>query len=267
MTADIRIATDLTTHPKTRLLIRRVGERAFRALLTLWSYAANNRHDGDLSGMGDDAIAAASDWPEDRAASEWVQALADVGFLDATDTGYVLHDWVESQPWIAERQQRREHARELARMRWDKRDAQRHDAARNAARNAQRNAPNPTQPNRTPQPPLQGGAPVGGDAGTERGQPQGAHEGRGKRVRARDLVGPGGPRPEPGLTPERDQARRDALKAEPCPLCQQPLGEPLVGFDRRMRTDLSADGYPLHCNAGAICTRCDEALRKERGAA
>jgi hypothetical protein len=138
MADDLRVATDFPGHRKTRLLIRCLGERAFRALFSLWCYAADNRIDGDLTGMDDDEIAAAADWPDD--AVEFVAGLVRVKFLDGTPGNYQIHSWAERQPWIAERENRRDHARELAAMRWEKQRALDPDAARIAERIAARKA-------------------------------------------------------------------------------------------------------------------------------
>jgi hypothetical protein len=151
MADDLRIATDLTRHPKTLLLIRRLSDRSFRALLALWGWVADNRPLGDLSGMTDDEIAIAAGWPEDRDAGEFVTALASIRWLDGSAGAYQVHDWAEHQPWIVERAARVEKAKRAASARWQR--------DRNATSNAQpvisdatsikkhapSNAPNPTQ--------------------------------------------------------------------------------------------------------------------------
>lgn len=184
MNSDIRIATDLHRHPKTLKMIRRLGERSFRALIALWGWAGNNRIDGNLADMDDEDIALAADWPD--APDNFVDVLVEVGFVDGDPGSYLLHDWAESQPWIAERAARQERARELAFKSWETRRASKTDAARNAERNAARtekgcgaqcSQPNPTQPN-----PDQGtnvplsNSPVGEDSTAAGSQPVGPVE-------------------------------------------------------------------------------------------
>jgi hypothetical protein len=116
MADDLRISADFAMHPKTRLLVRRLDRSAVYSVMALWCYAASNRCDGDLTGLEDDEIANAADWPGD--ASTFVQALRAVRFLDGEPLAYRIHDWVERQPWVVDRAARREKALELNRIRW-----------------------------------------------------------------------------------------------------------------------------------------------------
>lgn len=156
MTPDLRLSTDWPDHRKTRGLVRLVGEIGPRCLLRLWAYAANRKPDGDLSGMSDSEIADSAGWPESEPVERFIDALRELHWIDGEPGAFVLHDWLEHQPWIAERAARREKARELAFRSWEKRRASGTNAARNAQRNAARiengcgaqcSQPNPTQPN------------------------------------------------------------------------------------------------------------------------
>lgn len=56
---DARIAVTLPGHPKTKKLIRRLGDGAAWKLICLFLWAASNRPNGDLSGLADDNLVAA----------------------------------------------------------------------------------------------------------------------------------------------------------------------------------------------------------------
>lgn len=59
---DIRIDVEFFSHPKTVKLERRLGLEAVKALMVLWSWAARNRPDGDLSGLENEDIEIAAGW-------------------------------------------------------------------------------------------------------------------------------------------------------------------------------------------------------------
>lgn len=100
MTTDARIAVGLPTHPKTKKLIKRLGQAAAWNLVCLFLWAAANRRDGDLSGMTDEDIELAADWLGEEGA--FVSVLLEVRFLDADGAGgYLLHDWQDHNPWAA----------------------------------------------------------------------------------------------------------------------------------------------------------------------
>lgn len=98
-TPDARIATALPAHPKTKKLIRRIGEGGAWRLVCLFLWVAANRPDGDLSGMSDEDIELAIDWSGDPGA--FIAALAEVRFLDGEEGSRALHDWEEWNPWAA----------------------------------------------------------------------------------------------------------------------------------------------------------------------
>ena len=97
MNTDIRIAVDFFAHHKTRKLKKRVGSDGVLSLIQLWTYAAKLRPDGDLDGMSEEDIELAADWLGEDGA--FVAALVDVGFLECVDGRYILHDWLENNPW------------------------------------------------------------------------------------------------------------------------------------------------------------------------
>lgn len=103
MAIDARIAVGLPQHPKTKKLIKRLGQAAAWNLVCLILWAAANRSDGDLVGLSTEDIELAADWTGEDGA--FVAALIEVRFLDAhidqQRGGYLLHDWQEHNPWAA----------------------------------------------------------------------------------------------------------------------------------------------------------------------
>lgn len=96
---DARLAVGFPGHPKTKKLIRRVGEAGAFRLVCLILWAAANRPSGDLAGMTAEDIELAADWRGE--ADAFVVALLAVGFLEGEEGAYRLHDWAEHQPWAA----------------------------------------------------------------------------------------------------------------------------------------------------------------------
>lgn len=99
MPADARIATSLPSHPKTKKLIKRLGEGAAWTLVRLFLWVSDNKPDGDLSGMTDEDIELAVDWSGSE--GTFVATLVEVGFLDGDQDERCLHDWHEHNPWAA----------------------------------------------------------------------------------------------------------------------------------------------------------------------
>lgn len=99
MATDARISAELPSHPKTKKLIRRLGQAAGWNLTRLFLWTAANRSDGDLSGMTDEDIELAVDWLGDG--GDFVRECVDVGFLDGEDEGRTIHDWEIHNPWAA----------------------------------------------------------------------------------------------------------------------------------------------------------------------
>ncbi len=124
MNSDIRISVTFPTHPKTIMLIDRIGLEGAWALVRLWVFAAQHRPDGILRGMSPEAIRIACGYA--GRIEELIAVLKEPAtrFLDTDDpaTGaLVLHDWKTHNPWAAGSEERSEKARKLARLRWDTR--------------------------------------------------------------------------------------------------------------------------------------------------
>lgn len=83
-------------HPKTLTLASMLALRRYEAvglLELLWHFTAQFCPQGDVGKRTDAQIAAALDWPQDRAA-ELMKALVDCGWLDAhPEHRLVVHDW------------------------------------------------------------------------------------------------------------------------------------------------------------------------------
>jgi hypothetical protein len=109
---DARISIGLPQHPKTKKLIKRLGDGAAWRLICLFLWAAANKPDGNLSGMTTEDIELAVDWPGEDGA--FVAAMIEVGFIDGEDGNYAIHDWREHNPWAAGADARSEKARWLA---------------------------------------------------------------------------------------------------------------------------------------------------------
>ena len=129
MNTDIRLSVGFWQHPKTKKLARRLGLEAVRSLQILWLWAAQNRPDGNLSGMDWEDIELAADWQGEEQAF-FTACLG--AFLDETDGGFVLHDWTEHNPWQAESEARSDAARKAALARWGNAPASEAQCAKNA---------------------------------------------------------------------------------------------------------------------------------------
>jgi hypothetical protein len=97
MTTDARLSVGLPNHPKTKKLIRRLGDQGAWYLVRLILWTASTHSDGDLSGMSVEDIELAIDWPNNPGA--FVAALLEVGFLDGTQGNLKFHGWSEHNPW------------------------------------------------------------------------------------------------------------------------------------------------------------------------
>lgn len=95
----IQVYSNLHTHPKTGRLVDELGIKSADAdpevvavglLVCLWSWACQNAHDGNLSGVSYRTIANAARWK--KSPEKLVNALVSCGFIDEN---MKLHDWEE----------------------------------------------------------------------------------------------------------------------------------------------------------------------------
>lgn len=105
---DARINVGFPGHPKTKILLKRHGAEAVLRLVYLILWARSNRSDGNLSGMSDEEIELAVDWP--GATGVLMTALHSSKFVDGDEGFRKLHDWSDHQPWATGSHDRRERA-------------------------------------------------------------------------------------------------------------------------------------------------------------
>lgn len=94
---DARVQTTLPAHPKTKRLLRALGAEGGWFLIRLFLWAAENRSDGDLSGITDEDIELAVDWPGPPRV--FVNALLASGFLEGDEGLREIHDWAVHNGW------------------------------------------------------------------------------------------------------------------------------------------------------------------------
>jgi hypothetical protein len=137
MPDDYRIPVGYFGHPKTKKLRRKCGPDGIISHLRLIEFCTvtESRTNGSLAGLDDDDIEIAACW--DGSEGHFINALADVGFIDGESGSYCMHDWEVWQPWVSGAEERSKAAKRAAAARWEKkgvRTAMRNDADRNAPR-------------------------------------------------------------------------------------------------------------------------------------
>lgn len=138
MNLDIRLSLDFFVHPKTVKLQRACGIEGVHCLLRLWCWAANYRPKGNLDGVDPEDIEIAVNWNGND--GEFVSALIKYGFLEQTENGYCLHDWLEHQGYASKSEERHEIAQKAAQARWEKEHKKTGSYNSNSNCNAQSNA-------------------------------------------------------------------------------------------------------------------------------
>ncbi|MDY0258486.1 MAG: hypothetical protein RBR41_02320 [Desulfovibrio sp.] len=108
MNTDIRLSVGFWQHPKTRKTAKRLGLEGIRALQILWSWAAQNRPDGNLSSLDWEDIEMAADWQgEEKAFFDYCLGV----WIDEVAGSYALHDWKDHNSWASEADERSDKAR------------------------------------------------------------------------------------------------------------------------------------------------------------
>jgi|GEM_PF-6184394 hypothetical protein len=92
----LQIYSNLPSHHKTDRLTDALGLPNYAVvgiLVKMWSWVTVNASDGNLSKYSNPKkiIEEAIGWTKKK--PDLFQALVDVGFIDATEAGYVIHDW------------------------------------------------------------------------------------------------------------------------------------------------------------------------------
>lgn len=113
---DIRIDTKFYRHPKRVKLKKQLGLEGPDSLVCLWIWAAENKPDGNLSGMDMDDIEIAAEW--NGTPNHFVECLVDLKWLDEDNGNYSLHDWIEHNPWVCGSETRSNESRFTVMQRW-----------------------------------------------------------------------------------------------------------------------------------------------------
>jgi hypothetical protein len=116
MNKDFRLAINFASHPKFIRLRRRLGDSAALGWVCLLAHVAAYRPDGSLSGMDDEEIAIAAQYPDN--ANKFVQALIEFHLIDEIEDKRSIHDWNEWNPWAAKAKQREEESRRGGQNAW-----------------------------------------------------------------------------------------------------------------------------------------------------
>ena len=119
---DIRLKLDVLEHPKIRELQDifeeiepRLGAVAFCSWLRLIIHAARNCQDGHLK-MTTRRLKSTARWT--GSGDQFAGALVEVGLLEKTDEGFLLHDWADHQEYVANTSLRVAKAKKAAAARW-----------------------------------------------------------------------------------------------------------------------------------------------------
>lgn len=132
MADDVRIATGLRTHRKTKRLRRALGGDGCWALVCLFLWAGEERWTGDLAGLTDEDIEEEADWRGEP--GELVTTLVDIGFLKGEAGQRRIHDWETHNPYAASKGARIAKGKRAVEIRWEReRERQAADAASNGA--------------------------------------------------------------------------------------------------------------------------------------
>lgn len=130
---DFRIKTSWRRSRKRRRLKKRLGADGVLAIEDIWSFAAEMRWDGALTGLSNEDLAEEAGWDGD--ANELMSVLVECGLIDGNEGEYSIHDWPEHNPYVASHPDRSEQARAAVNVRWERQRAKK--AAEEAARAAE----------------------------------------------------------------------------------------------------------------------------------
>ena len=120
MNSDIRLSIGWNKNPKIVKLERKLGPSGVLSLLKLWTFTAQHRPDGILSGMDNDDVAIAADFPGET--GSFIAVLEDLRLLDRAGNDWVIHDWKDNNPWASGFKARSEKAKKAIQARWDRRN-------------------------------------------------------------------------------------------------------------------------------------------------
>lgn len=97
--ASLNVDLDYFDHPKTQRLIGLLARGSEVLPIRLWAYCGKyHAESGRLDGYGPQEIESILQWRGKP--GEAVDALVKVGYLEPTENGYKVHDWIEYQGHI-----------------------------------------------------------------------------------------------------------------------------------------------------------------------
>ena len=117
----IQVYTNMVTHNKTRKLAAELkltskdvkpNVMAAGMLLALWTWAAQNAVDGDITGVPVEDIADVAGWK--KSPKVFYAALVKVGLIDEGEDGVQIHDWMEYS-WLLHEQTENKKEKDRAR--------------------------------------------------------------------------------------------------------------------------------------------------------
>ncbi len=154
MNADFRLSTAFFENLKTIKLQRKLGSDGIVALLRLWAYAAKHKPTGDFGCCDETDIEIIAGWTGEP--GNLVSCLADLRFLEKTESGFRIHEWALHNPFVVHGPERTEKAKKAAAARWARKNQPSADGMLEAcneqcSEHANRNAPSPS-PNPIPIP-------------------------------------------------------------------------------------------------------------------
>ncbi len=120
MNTDIRLSVSFKGHRKRKkfkMLLDHPSATDF--LIDLWITVAVDRPDGSLAGLDSLDICLMAGWEGD--CTHFVEALTAAGFIDKTEKGYEIHEWVEHNGYASGAKLRSAAAQKAAKLRWNKR--------------------------------------------------------------------------------------------------------------------------------------------------
>lgn len=120
MGTDVRVALSAFSHPKLLRLRSMLGTDGVLALVQLWAFAGEHKHNGVLENMSAEYIETASMYGGEK--GTLAKALLEIGLLDGSLPNCSLHDWKKHQHFAAGHEQRCRIARAAIEKRWKKRE-------------------------------------------------------------------------------------------------------------------------------------------------
>ncbi len=113
---ELNIDFDFFEHPKTMMLCARLGEWAEILPIRLWRFAGRfHAETGILSTKSLDVLELHLKWRGEK--GEAIESLIEAGFLEPTESGYAVHDFLKRNGHIAALSKR---GKSAAKSRWDR---------------------------------------------------------------------------------------------------------------------------------------------------